>query len=236
MSCFASHRRRGGTEGRAQGCACGSGCGAWTASGHCTLSPVEGVAATESLSRALNAQGQQVSRSRTGGLITASLTAPIFHALMPQPPQRKMTSGLEGVTRSNNSDAAATNSNASNPAQTGTNKPGSVPLESIIPATSKPPTHYLSRKYTPLTVPDFRFTIPLPSNAASRMSVYHQRDDEDEGRKQPLMTDRYGSIYDVLLLTRAKECGSTAPACLTGVKIADRKESNSWSDEEAGVG
>ena len=189
-----------------------------------TLSPVEGVAATESLSRALNAQGQVVrkSRSRTGGL-TASLTTPILNALMPQP-QRKPTGGLEGVPRPN-VDANAL------PPQPVVSKPGSVPLESIIPAMSKPPTHYLSREYTPLTAPDFRFTIPLP-NAASRFNVYH-----DDESKQPL-TDRYGFIYDVsqydvLLLVRAKECGSTAPACLTGVRIADRKESNSWSDEEA---
>lgn len=190
-----------------------------------TLSPVEGVAASESLSRALNAQVVRKSRSRTGGLITASLTAPILNALMPQP-QRKQTGGLDGVPRSN------TEANAVSP-QPPANKPGSVPLESIIPAMSKPPTQYLSRRYTPLTAPDFRFTIPLP-NAASRFSIY--RDDES---KQPL-TDRYGFIYDVsqydvLLLIRAKECGNTAPACLTGVKIADRKESNSWSDEEADV-
>lgn len=189
-----------------------------------TLSPVEGVAAAESLSRALNAQGQVVrkSRSRPGGLMTASLTTPILNALMPQP-QRKLTGGHEGIPRLN------VDANAP-PPQPVARKPGSVPLESIIPAMSKPPTHYLSRKYTPLATPDFRFTIPLP-NAASRFSVYH-----DDESKQPL-TDRYGFIYDVsqydvLLLVRAKECGSTAPACLTGVRIADRKESNSWSDEE----
>lgn len=191
-----------------------------------TLSPIEGVAAAESLSRALNAQGQVVrkSRSRPGGLISASLTTPILNALMPQP-QRKPTGGPEGVPRSN-ADA--------NPApQPAPNKPASVPLESIIPAMSKPPTQYLSRKYAPLTAPDFRFTIPLP-NAASRFNVYL-----DDQSRQPL-TDRYGFIYDVsqydvLLLVRAKECGNTAPACLTGVRIADRKESNSWSDEEAGA-
>ncbi|KAF8442168.1 hypothetical protein L210DRAFT_3644319 [Boletus edulis BED1] len=133
---------------------------------------------------------------------------------------------LEGVPRTN-ADATTI------PPQPVVKKPSSVPLESIIPAMSKPPTQYLSRKYTPLTAPDFRFTIPLP-NAASRFTVYH-----DDESKQPL-TDRYGFIYDVsqydvLLLMRAKECGNTAPACLTGVRIADRKESNSWSDEEADV-
>ncbi|KIJ14378.1 hypothetical protein PAXINDRAFT_169775 [Paxillus involutus ATCC 200175] len=199
-----------------------------------TLSPVEGVAATESLSRALTAQGQVVrkSKSRTGGLISTSFTSPILSALMPQP-QRKHTAGPEGVSRTNADQGTATVRQHANAvtSQPVASKPGSVPLESIIPAIAKPPTQYLSREYTPLTTPNFHFTIPLP-NAASRFSVYH-----DDESKQPL-TDRYGFIYDVsqydvLLLLRAEECGNTAPACLTGVKIADRKESNSWSDEEA---
>lgn len=106
----------------------------------------------------------------------------------------------------------------------------SVPLESIIPATAQPPTHYLSRTYTPLTSKDFRFTIPLPQSA-SKFTIYH-----DDKNQRPL-TDRYGfmydvSQYDVLLLIRAKECGNTAPACLTGVKIADREEDNSWPGDD----
>ena len=40
------------------------------------------------------------------------------------------------------------------------------------------------------------------------------------------------SQYDLLLLIRAKECGNTAPACLTGVKIADREENNSWPESD----
>ena len=40
------------------------------------------------------------------------------------------------------------------------------------------------------------------------------------------------SQYDLLLLIRAKECGNTAPACLTDVKIADREEDNSWPDDD----
>jgi hypothetical protein len=104
----------------------------------------------------------------------------------------------------------------------------SVPLESIIPATSKPPTEYLSRTYTPLTARDFRPHMvgpialpPLPT---------HRADSE------PLM-DRFGfmydvALYDVLLLVRARTCRCAAPACLTGVKIADRTE-DEWSDEEA---
>lgn len=108
----------------------------------------------------------------------------------------------------------------------------SVPLESIIPATFKPPTEYLSRAYTPITARDFRPSIvgpvalpPLPT---------HRADSE------PLV-DRFGfmydvALYDVLLLVRARTCRCAAPACLTGVKIADRTE-DEWSDEEAdGVG
>jgi hypothetical protein len=110
-------------------------------------------------------------------------------------------------------------------------KPLSVPLESIIPAMAKPPTQYLSRTYTPLTAREFRFSIPLPHRFAR-----HNQSDLNDPTHRPL-TDRFGfmydvSQYDVLLLIRAKECGNTAPACLTGVKIADREEDNSWPDEE----
>ncbi|KAG7090133.1 hypothetical protein E1B28_011741 [Marasmius oreades] len=114
----------------------------------------------------------------------------------------------------------------------------SVPLESIIPAIAKPPTQYLSRTYTPLTVPNFRFNIPLPSSASSK-SVYHSQGQGDEPDAQWLLdlTDRFGFMYDVskydlLLLMRARECQCTAPACLTGVKIADRVEDNMWPGEE----
>ena len=41
----------------------------------------------------------------------------------------------------------------------------------------------------------------------------------------PPLADRYGfiydvALYDVLLLLRARSCGNTAPACLTGVSLA----------------
>ena len=54
------------------------------------------------------------------------------------------------------------------------------------------------------------------------------------------MTDRFGFIYDIarydaLLLIRAKECKNTAPACLTGIKVADRREDNTWPEEEEDV-
>lgn len=46
------------------------------------------------------------------------------------------------------------------------------------------------------------------------------------------------SPYAVLLLIHAKQCGNTAPARLTGVRIADRKGDNNWPDgeESADVG
>ncbi|KAL0568140.1 hypothetical protein V5O48_013847 [Marasmius crinis-equi] len=121
---------------------------------------------------------------------------------------------------------------------TRTKNASSVPLESIIPAMAQPPTQYLSRTYTPLTAPDFRFNIPLPSSASAK-SLFFQGQGNQEGDKQGVLdlTDRFGFMYDVskydlLLLMRARECLCTAPACLTGVKIADRVEDNMWPDED----
>ncbi|KAF8155369.1 rab-GTPase-TBC domain-containing protein [Mycena galopus ATCC 62051] len=113
-------------------------------------------------------------------------------------------------------------------------KAPSVPLESIIPAMAKPPTQYLSRTYTPLTARDFRFSIPLPMPSAATARL------ASPGAGEPL-TDRYGFVYDVaqydfLLLLRAKACGNTAPACLTGVKIADREEDDGWPEDGDGEG
>ena len=197
---------------------------------HATLS-FEGTDASTALNRTLTTQGKSVrkSRSRATNILTP-FASPIFGSFMPQ--QKKHLHTPEAPSKApggSTTSATRPNNNTVHHQQTA-NKPGSVPLESIIPATAKPPTHYLSRTYTSLTAPDFQFTIPLP-NTASRFTVYC-----DDESKQPL-TDRYGFIYDVsqydvLLLIRAKECGNTAPACLTGVKIADRKESNSWSDDD----
>jgi hypothetical protein len=53
--------------------------------------------------------------------------------------------GHEGIVRSN------VDTNLIPPLPVA-NKPSSVLLKSIIPATSKPPTHYLSRKYTPRVI------------------------------------------------------------------------------------
>ncbi|KAG2348082.1 TBC-domain-containing protein [Suillus weaverae] len=198
---------------------------------HATLSPIEGTDASTALNRTLTAQGKAVRKTRSRGAnMISPFASPLFGSFMPQ--HKKSLPAMEASvkTSSEGTTSTARPSNIPVQQQHSANKPGSVALESIIPATAKPPTHYLSRTYTPLTAPHFNFTIPLPTSA-SRFTVY--RDDES---KQPL-TDRYGFIYDVsqydvLLLIRAKECGNTAPACLTGVKIADRKESNSWSDDD----
>lgn len=207
-----------------------------------TFSSGEGADAAFTLNRALSGQGEggrKVSKSKPPSLMSTPFASPLFGSFISQQ-QRKITAVIDGAAQRAGSSHDSTPStskphlNSAPPAPTvrkvGT---GSVPLESIIPDTAKPPTQYLSRAYTPLTARDFRFFIPLP-NAASRFTVY--RGDENQ---QPL-TDRYGfmydvSQYDVLLLIRAKECRNTAPACLTGVKIADRQENNSWPEEDEEV-
>lgn len=198
---------------------------------HATLSPIEGTDASTALNRTLTTEGKTIRKSRSRGAnMISPFTSPLFGSFMPQ--HKKILPAVDTSAKSSSEGTTSTARPSNIPVQQqhSANKPSSVALESIIPATAKPPTHYLSRTYTPLTAPHFNFTIPLPTSA-SRFTVY--RDDES---KQPL-TDRYGFIYDVsqydvLLLIRAKECGNTAPACLTGVKIADRKESNSWSDDD----
>ncbi|KIJ50927.1 hypothetical protein M422DRAFT_27057 [Sphaerobolus stellatus SS14] len=108
----------------------------------------------------------------------------------------------------------------------------SVALESIIPATAKPPTQYLARTYTSLVSPDFK---PPSSFGGFRGDRFAIRRDA-EGREP--ITDRYGfvyeiSSYDVLLLDRALRARNSAPGCLTGIKVADREESDDWMDDEA---
>ncbi|KAG6829677.1 hypothetical protein H0H87_010517 [Tephrocybe sp. NHM501043] len=199
------------------------------------ISPSDGEDATMTLSRALSHQGDGMKRtkSRTASLrqATTPFTSPIFGSFLSQQ-QRKASGQPEKTVNGANESrqTSAVQNGQPNASQSVVRKPASVPLESIIPAMSKPPTQYLSRTYTPLTSREFTFSIPLPQNA-TRFKVYH-----DDKSQRPL-TDRYGfmydvSQYDVLLLIRAKECGNTAPACLTGVKIADREEDNSWPDEE----
>lgn len=203
-----------------------------------TLSPTHSGDAVMTLNRTLlanHADGPGPSKTRSSAASLLAVTSPMFGSFLPQ--QRRPSSAVEAPAKGANDhhhhhpsiSTIIPSTMVPSPATT-VRKPSSVPLESIIPATAKPPTQYLSRTYTPLTARDFHFSIPLP-NSASRFAVYH-----DEHNKKPL-TDRYGfmydvSQYDVLLLIRAKECGNSAPACLTGVKIADREENNSWPDDE----
>ncbi|KDR78593.1 hypothetical protein GALMADRAFT_244042 [Galerina marginata CBS 339.88] len=193
------------------------------------------------LNRALASQTETMkkTKSRAASIMQVAppFASPLFGSFMTQqqrkPPIMTDRNGSGSINDASSSSAGQrvlSNNMPSISAPGNRKKASSVPLESIIPATAKPPTHYLSRTYTPLTSRDFRFTIPLPQSA-SRYTIYH-----DDKNQRPL-TDRYGfmydvSQYDVLLLIRAKECGNTAPACLTGVKIADREEDNSWPDDD----
>ncbi|KAF8813556.1 TBC-domain-containing protein [Phlegmacium glaucopus] len=204
-----------------------------------TLSPGTGSAdATTSLNRALAGQAESMRKSntsRSASIMQSKKSPPFpspFGSFMSQQQQRKPSNMGEKNPGGQGHDTAVSSAPNTTAANTTTpnRKFAFVPLESIIPAKAKPPTQYLSRTYTPLTSRDFRFTIPLPQSA-SKYTIYH-----DDKNQRPL-TDRYGfmydvSQYDVLLLIRAKECGNTAPACLTGVKIADREEDNSWPDDE----
>ncbi|EAU85238.2 small G protein signaling modulator 3 [Coprinopsis cinerea okayama7 len=198
------------------------------------LSSSHAVDAASVLNRTLSREAD-VKRKKRGPsmMITQPFVSPLFGSLLGQQ-SKKPLHAPDKVAGGNSQDANHSKSGSGAPpaAVPATAKPPSrsVPLESIIPAMEKPPTHYLSRTYTPLTARDFRFTIPLP-NSASRFTIYH-----DDQHQRPL-TDRFGFMYDVsqydfLLLLRAKECKNTAPACLTGVKIADREENNTWPDEE----
>ncbi|KAG9102992.1 hypothetical protein FRC06_000568 [Ceratobasidium sp. 370] len=99
---------------------------------------------------------------------------------------------------------------------------GTVELSSIVPVQMQPPTQFLSRAYTSssLTSPTFRPQL------ASRFTL--DLDSEGQEGKKLGMTDRYGFIYgvnayDLRLLQRAREASSTAPACLTGMKVQERE-------------
>ncbi|TFK73323.1 TBC-domain-containing protein [Pluteus cervinus] len=251
-----SQHRQSVTEGGS-----GSGSGSTDAvSPVATLSPTLGGEAAATLKHTLIAQRDATKRTKnqvqTGvrstssnafRTITSPFASPLFGSfVIPQPRKKSEAAnsrvgGGSGLPHDSHNPSNAAGGRpggghgAHSPQQgTTVRKPSSVPLESIIPAIAKPPTQYLSRTYTPLTSKDFRFSIPLPPNSASRFTaVYH-----DDKYHRPL-TDRYGFIYDVsqydvLLLVRARECGNTAPACLTGVKIADREEDNSWPDDGVG--
>ena len=107
----------------------------------------------------------------------------------------------------------------------------SVPLESIIPATAKPPTQYLARTYTSLISPDFKPPTSFGGFASDRFATR-----KDAQGSEPI-TDRYGfvyevSSYDVLLLDRALRANNSGPGCLTGIKVADREEDDDWPVED----
>lgn len=199
-----------------------------------TLSQAPGDAVV-TLSRALGSQPEASARAKTrpgpSFSVPSSFAAPLFGTFRSSQQHRKPSNAVGDNRKGAAQDQSTLRSGSNIASPNGvTRKAPSVPLESIIPDTAKPPTQYLSRSYTPLTSRNFHFSIPLP-HAASRLTIYHDSLDQ-----KPL-TDRYGfmydvSLYDVLLLIRAKECGNTAPACLTGVKIADREEDNSWPDDE----
>ena len=203
-----------------------------------TIVKSSGVDVTASLNRALSGS-EDVStvkaKARTAPSFSISgptFASPLLGSFLQQQQRRPTALHTERTVRSSNSNPAdAPQPTQSNPAPSqpaAMRKNASVPLESIFPATSKPPTEYLSRAYTPLTARDFRPSLvgplalpPLPT---------HRADSE------PLV-DRFGfmydvALYDLLLLVRARTCRCAAPACLTGVKIADRTE-DEWSDDEA---
>ena len=200
-----------------------------------TIVKNSGMDVTASLNRALSGSEDiptLKAKSRTTSSFSISgpaFASPLLGTFLPQQQRRPTVPADRGLrSNTNSADAPQPNSNNPAPSQPAMRKNASVPLESIFPATSKPPTEYLSRAYTPLTARDFRPSMvgplalpPLPT---------HRADSE------PLV-DRFGfmydvALYDLLLLVRARTCRCAAPACLTGVKIADRTE-DEWSDDEA---
>ena len=203
------------------------------AGGERHASPVIDHDATPVASRTLTTAqvGRRTPKSRKPSVNLPSFASPLFGSFAIQQ-QKKPLLTPDGSKQGSSTDSSQ-QPTATTSSQPNTRKPGSVPLESIIPVNAKPPTQYLSRQYTPLTARDFHFSIPLPDDASS---ISPQGDEHShEG-----MTDRFGFIYDVarydaLLLLRARECKNTAPACLTGIKVADRREDNSWPEEDEDV-
>ncbi|KAI0684206.1 hypothetical protein BC835DRAFT_1422453 [Cytidiella melzeri] len=158
-----------------------------------------------------------------GTLTLSALASPLFGSFLSQQPKPSKPSD---TVRQSLPDPLAISSPQQPP------KAGLVALESIFSTDSKPPTQYLSRTCTSLTSRDFHFSLPV-SDAVSAASLSSEVLQEG-------MTDRFGFIYDVslydaLLLLRAERCENTAPACLTGIKVADRREDDNWSDDAVGA-
>ncbi|KAG6826887.1 hypothetical protein H0H92_014027, partial [Tricholoma furcatifolium] len=203
---------------------------------------VDGGIGTQKLTQT---QTQKKTKSRT-----PSLRSPLFGSFLPiHPPrqlQRKPTPSATGPGGGGAPDSKATNANTSTSSEAEPivvrKAPASVPLESIIPATAKPPTQYLgafARTYTPLTSRAFEFHLSTPQNATRFLhaSSHDASSQDTSSHGHSPMTDRYGfaydvALYDFLLLLRAREARCVAPACLTGVKIADREEDNMWPEPE----
>lgn len=193
-----------------------------------TIVKSTGIDVATSLSRALS--GPEDIPTVKAKSRTTAFSPPLLSSFLQQQQRRPPAHADRNPRHNSNPVESQPNQNNASNAQPAVRQNASVPLESIIPATFKPPTEYLSRAYTPLTARNFRPYIvgpvalpPLPT---------HRADSE------PLV-DRFGfmydiALYDVLLLVRAQTCRCAAPACLTGIKIADRTE-DEWSDEEAEV-
>ena len=192
------------------------------------------------LTRALNKGA--VKAGRRTSMAAAALASPLFGTFRTRGPHSQSIDGLPSQLSANpamNPPAPPGNG----PVAPAPPKAGTVELESIIPAQSKPPTLYLSRTYvSSLLNPSFKpADFAVSHMPASRFSVHLQ-----EGSRQELHTDRFGFLYDIVpydvkILVRARDVGCTAPACLTGVRIADRGEGgeaddeDGWSDNEGVV-
>lgn len=95
----------------------------------------------------------------------------------------------------------------------------SVAMESIVPVHFKPPT--LSHASS--------IASPTWAHSSNALSRFVSSVDVPVLPHATALTDKYGftytpSKYDALLLVRAKDVKCTAPACLTGIRIADRCE------------
>jgi hypothetical protein len=185
------------------------------------------------LTKALNKGA--VKAGRRTSMAAAVLASPLFGTFRTRGSRTQSIDGLPSQPSANPTPTTnATIPPGNGPVVPAPPKAGTVELESIIPAQSKPPTLYLSRNYTSSVLnPSFKPTdFAISHVPASRFSIHLQ-----EGSRQELHTDRFGFIYDVLpydvkLLVQARDVGCTAPACLTGVRIADHEEDGEADDEE----
>jgi hypothetical protein len=173
-----------------------------------------------------------VKAGRRTSMAAAALASPLFGTFRIRGRGSQSIDGLPSQPSANPTTNATAPGNG--PVVPAPPKAGTVELESIIPAQSKPPTLYLCRNYiSSLLNPSFKpVDFAVSHMPASRFSMHLQ-----EGSRQELHTDRFGFIYDVVpydveILVRARDIGCTAPACLTGVRIADHGEDGEADDED----